>query len=163
MVSAVEAGRDAFGRQAWREAVVRLTAADVDAGLAAEDLERLATAAYLTGAGDCVDLWARAYQQCLAHGEAARAARCAGWASHALFEAGEVARGGGWLSRAQVLIDEGGVDCAERGWLVVPQAFACFVEDPAGRWRVSRLPVRSPGASVTGISRRWPGWGRGKP
>ena len=132
MASAIELGRDAFRRRAWREAFVQLSAADVDAGLAIEDMERLATAAYLTGDDDCVDLWARAYQRCLAAGEAARAARCAGWAAYALFESGEVARGSGWLSRAEVLIDEGGVDCAERGWLLVPQAFACFADDPAG-------------------------------
>ena len=60
MVSTVEVGRDAFGRRAWREAFEELSAAEIEAGLASEDLERLATAAYLTGAGDCVDLWARA-------------------------------------------------------------------------------------------------------
>jgi DNA-binding CsgD family transcriptional regulator len=132
VASAIEVGRDAFSRLAWREAFAQLSAADADVGLAVEDLERLATAAYLIGADDCVDLWARAYEQCLALGEAQRAARAAGWAAYRLFEAGEVARGGGWMARAQLLIDETGLDCPERGWLLVPQAFACFADDPAG-------------------------------
>ena len=33
---------------------------------------------------------------------------------------GEVARGSGWLGRARRLIDEAGLDCAERGYLLVP-------------------------------------------
>jgi DNA-binding CsgD family transcriptional regulator len=131
VVTAIEVGRDSFRRRAWREAFVQLCAADGDEGLAVDDLERLATAAYLIGRVDCVDVWARAYRQWVAVGEPARAARCAGWAAHALFEAGEVARGGGWLGRAQLLIDERGVDCAERGWLLVPEAIACFAADPS--------------------------------
>jgi DNA-binding CsgD family transcriptional regulator len=132
MGSAIDLGRDAFRRRAWREAVVQLSAADDEAGLDVDDLERLATAAYLTGEHDCVGAWARAYQQSLALGDAARAARCAGWAAHGSFEAGEVARGGGWLARAQVLVEEGGLDGPERGWLLVPQAIACVADDPAG-------------------------------
>ena len=130
-MSSLEVGRDAFERRAWGEAYTQLSAADVGAGLAVDDLERLATAAYLTGRDDCVDAWARAYQQCLTSGEAARAARCAGWAAHGSFEAGEVARGGGWLTRARVVLDEGGLEGPERGWLLVPQAMACFADDPA--------------------------------
>jgi DNA-binding CsgD family transcriptional regulator len=131
-VSALEIGRNAFGRCAWGEAFVQLSAADAEAGLAIDDLERLGTAAFLIGSDDCVDMWARAYQQCLEMGQAARAARCAGWAAHGSFEAGEVARGGGWLARAQFVLDESGLDGAERGWLLVPQAMARFADDPAG-------------------------------
>ena len=95
MVSAIEVGGEAFRRQAWRAAYVQLSAADGDAGLGVDDLERLATAAYLIGRNDCADVWARAYQLCLAHGETARASRCAGWVAFALLNAGEMARGGG--------------------------------------------------------------------
>jgi ATP/maltotriose-dependent transcriptional regulator MalT len=130
VVSALELGRDAFRRCAWGEAFVQLSAADADAGLAVDDLERLATAAYLLGRGDSVDVWARAYHRCLELGEAARAARSAGQAAHGLFEAGEVARGGGWLARAQLALDEAGLDGAERGWLLIPQAMASFADDP---------------------------------
>jgi len=46
---ALDRGRRAFGRQAWTEACTDLSAADADRSLEAEDLERLATASYLTG------------------------------------------------------------------------------------------------------------------
>ena len=131
VVSAIEVGGEAFRRQAWRAAYVQLSAADRNAGLGVDDLERLATAAYLIGRSDCADVWARAYQLCLAQGETARAARCAGWVAFALLNAGEMARGGGWLARAQLLVDEGGLEGAERGWLLVPQAIACYPDDPA--------------------------------
>ena len=113
-MSPLEVGRDAFERRAWGEAYTQLSAADVGADLSLDDLERLATAAYLTGQDDCVDAWARAYQQCLTLGEAARAARCAGWAAHGSFEAGEVARGGGWLTRARVVLT--GISLHWPGW-----------------------------------------------
>ena len=131
-MSCVEVGREAFARRAWGEAFTQLSVADADAALAVDDLERLATAAYLIGRDECVDVWARAYQRCLASGEAGRAARCAGWAAHRLLEVGEVVRGGGWLTRARVALDEAGLDGPERGWLLVPQAMACFADDPAG-------------------------------
>ena len=131
-MSWVELGRDAFGRRAWGEAFVQLSAADAEAGLAVDDLERLATAAYLIGRDDCVDVGACVSAVFGACGQAARAARCAGWAAHGSFEAGEVARGGGWLTRARLALDEAGLDGAERGWLLVPQAMACFADDPAG-------------------------------
>ena len=44
---ALERGREAFWRQAWVDAYTRLSAADRDADLPPEDLEHLATAAYL--------------------------------------------------------------------------------------------------------------------
>ncbi len=42
-------GRDAFRRRAWTDAYVVLAAADQDEPLQPDDLERLATAAYLIG------------------------------------------------------------------------------------------------------------------
>ena len=41
-------GRASFGRQAWGDAYAQLTAADREAALEPEDLERLAIAAQLT-------------------------------------------------------------------------------------------------------------------
>ncbi len=45
----LDLGRESFGRRAWADAYARLSAADREAPLAPEDLERLATAAYLVG------------------------------------------------------------------------------------------------------------------
>ena len=46
---ALDRGREAFGRWAWADAFEELSAADQEAPLAPEDLERLAAAAYLVG------------------------------------------------------------------------------------------------------------------
>ena len=46
---ALERGRESFARKAWAESYRLLQDADRDAPLEAEDLERLATAAYLMG------------------------------------------------------------------------------------------------------------------
>ena len=48
-----------------------------------------------------------------------RAVRFAFWAALILLVRGELARSGGWLSRAQRLLDEGRLDCSERGLILV--------------------------------------------
>jgi DNA-binding CsgD family transcriptional regulator/tetratricopeptide (TPR) repeat protein len=50
-------------------------------------------------------------------GDAVRATRCAFWIAFGLLNSGELARGGGWVSRAQRLLDEAGLDCVEHGHL----------------------------------------------
>lgn len=108
---ALDRGRDAFGRQAWGEAYAQFLAADGKAPLEAEDLERLAVVAYLTGRdSDSAEVWARAHHACLRLGDPARAARCAFWLGLALLLGGEEARGGGWLARAQRVLDDAGAD-----------------------------------------------------
>ena len=46
------------------------------------------------------------------------AARSAFWLGFRLFGAGELGRATGWMARAERLLDEGGHDCAERGYLL---------------------------------------------
>jgi hypothetical protein len=46
---AFDGGRASFGRQAWGDAYAQLSAADKEAPLEFDDLERLAVAAYLVG------------------------------------------------------------------------------------------------------------------
>jgi DNA-binding CsgD family transcriptional regulator len=121
--------RDAFERQAWAESYAQMSAADRDGALGPEDLERLATAAYLLGKDDeSADTWARAHQQFLGRGEVERGARCAFWLGFGLLNRGEHARGGGWIARARRLLDEGQRDCVERGYLLLPVALQGFVE-----------------------------------
>jgi ATP/maltotriose-dependent transcriptional regulator MalT len=116
-------GREAFGRRAWAEALAELSAADREAPLEPDDLERLATAAYLAGNDDAsVGAWERAHHELLRRGEVLPAARCAGWLVFVLMTGGEFARAGGWLARARRLVDDEG-DCAEQGHLLVPEAF----------------------------------------
>ena len=107
MGDGVDRGRDAFNRQAWRRAYEDLAGADHEEPLEIDDLERLASAAYLVGRSDeSSNAWARAHQECSRIGEVARAARCAFWLAFALLNHGELARGGGWVDRAQRLLDD---------------------------------------------------------
>jgi len=132
MADLLDRGRDSFGRRAWSDAYSQLAAADHDAPLEAEDLERLATAAYLIGKdADSADIWARAHHELLSRGDSERAARCAFWLGFGLLDKGELARSGGWLARAQRLLDEGGHDCVVRGYLLLPLAFRSVVEGDA--------------------------------
>jgi DNA-binding CsgD family transcriptional regulator len=125
-------GRECFDRRAWADAFAELSAADREAPLEPEDLERLATAAYLLGRDDdSVEVWERAHHELLRGGDEERAARCAGWMVFVLLNGGEFARAAGWLARARRLLDDGQRDCAERGHLLVPEAFQHAV---AGDW-----------------------------
>jgi len=129
---ALDRGRESHRRQAWGDAYAQLSAADRGAPLELADLERLAMAAHLTGRdGDSADVWARAYHECLRLGDALRAARCAFWLGFGLYNAGEMARGGGWLARAQRLLDDSGQDCVEQGYLLLPVALQVFDQGDA--------------------------------
>jgi len=128
----LDRGRESFGRRAWTDAFVKLSAADRESPLAPEDLERLATAAYLLGRdADSDDIWARAHHEWLRLGSAERAVRCAFWLAFGLLNRGEQARGGGWLARARRLLDDGDLDCVEQGYLLMPLAVQRFAEGDA--------------------------------
>jgi DNA-binding CsgD family transcriptional regulator len=116
-------GRESFALRRWAEAYLRLSAADRETALAADDLERLATAAYLTGKEqESEDLLIRAHNEFLSGGDIERAVRSAFWLAFSLFSKGEAARGGGWISRARRLLDDAPRDCVEQGYLLVPGA-----------------------------------------
>lgn len=118
MGDGVGRGRDAFNKQAWRRAYDELSAAAVAEPLEVDDLERLASAAYLAGLSDeSRSAWISAHEKCAHVGDVARAARCAFWLAFALLNAGDLARGGGWVDRAQRLLDDRKIDCVERGYL----------------------------------------------
>jgi DNA-binding NarL/FixJ family response regulator len=125
----LDRGRASFERRAWADAFAKLSAADRETPLAAEDLERLAAAAYLVGRdADRDEVLARAHQEWLRLGRAERAARCGFWLAFGLLGRGELARGGGWLARARRLLDDGQLDCVEQGYLLVPLALQQFAE-----------------------------------
>lgn len=119
----IERGRAAFDRHAWTEAYDILQAADGESALAVEDLERVGIAAHLTGNDDeAVALWGRAHHEAIRTDDALGAARMAFRVGMALAGRGDMAVGGGWLARAARLVEESGIDCVERGWVLVPQA-----------------------------------------
>jgi DNA-binding NarL/FixJ family response regulator len=117
---ALTKGREAFERRAWAESYKLLATADDADPLGLDDLERLAASAYLVGKDErSGELWTRGHTECLRSSDVPRAARFAFWAALILLVRGEAARAGGWLARAQRLLDEGCVDCAERGLIRV--------------------------------------------
>lgn len=127
--NALDRGRESFRRQAWGDAYALLSAADRETPLEAEDLKRLATAAYLTGRdAHSADARGRAYHRYMSQGNIRRAARCAFWLALGLLLKGEVARGGGWLARARRLLGDSHEDCVEQGYVLVPVALRCLNE-----------------------------------
>ncbi|MGE5829610.1 MAG: LuxR C-terminal-related transcriptional regulator [Micromonosporaceae bacterium] len=118
MADSIDRGRDAFDRRAWGYAYEELSAAAKREPLQVDDLERLACAAYLIGrAGESQEVWMRAHQECARIGEVARAARCGFWLAFGLLNSGQLARGAGWVERAQRLLDERRLKCVEQGYL----------------------------------------------
>ena len=121
-VKSLEQGRNAFRQQAWGDAFSFLTSANETEDLNADDLVLLAKAAYLTGkAADCKDFWARAHQKFLNQNNTERAIHSAFWIGLLLFFQGDHAQGSGWLARAGRIADEYKKDCAEEGFLLIPQ------------------------------------------
>jgi DNA-binding CsgD family transcriptional regulator len=127
---ALTAAREAFAGRRWREACELLMAADAKAPLAAGDLELLGEAAYLAGSR-WADAWERAHQAHADEGRPARAARCVFWLALSCINEGEMAQAGGWLARAHQLVEAVDGDCAERGFLLVPEAIERVDSDAA--------------------------------
>jgi ATP/maltotriose-dependent transcriptional regulator MalT len=121
----LEDGKAAFDNAAWADAYAALAAADAHTPLDPDDLERLATAAYLIGE-DAVSTQARtrAHAAFLDRGETIRAASSAFWLAFTMLDHPDRrAQATGWLARAQRLIDDANQPCVEQGWLRCASAF----------------------------------------
>ena len=117
----VSRGREAFVARAWPDAFESLSRADQAAALGADDLELLATSAYMLGSdGEHVRALERAHHAHLDAGNTPRAVHCAYWIGHNLMLRGEMGPASGWFGRAQRLLDREERDCAERGYLLIP-------------------------------------------
>jgi hypothetical protein len=105
----------------WTNAYESLSQADRTEALGVADLERLATSAYMLGREDeFVGALERAHQLHLDAGESARAVRCAFWIGLNFLLRGETSRAMGWFGRGRRLIEREGLDCVERGYLLIP-------------------------------------------
>lgn len=123
----LDQARAAFAARAWQDAYDAFGRVDRLVPLEPVDLERLATAAYLTGHdAESTNAWTRAHQGWYAHDDERRAVRCAFWLGFALLQKGEMAQGGGWLARAARIVAEHELDTVERGYLLVPEALAAI-------------------------------------
>ena len=119
----VARGRDAYGRLDWMAAFEAYSDADRLGPLDLDDLERVATAAYLLGQDeDGLAFGERAHGEARRVGELSRAARSAFWIAMDFLDRGEMARAGGWFARAERALDDGGLDTVERGYLLLPTA-----------------------------------------
>jgi DNA-binding CsgD family transcriptional regulator len=117
-------GRSAYAQNAWRDAYASLAAADRQAGLEVDDLELLAMSALLSGKmSEGQAAMERIHQAHLERGKPLDAARFAVFLGMNLAMAGEVGAAGGWFGRAQRLVERENVDCAERGYLLLPIIF----------------------------------------
>ena len=117
----LERGREFYASRAWTHAYESLSQADQLAPLGAEDLEMLATSAYMLGRDDdYLGGLERAHHAYLEAGEALRAVRCGFWLGINLATRGEMGRASGWFGRAQRLVEREQGECVERGYLLLP-------------------------------------------
>ena len=121
MLDALERGREAYRRRAWEDAYGALSLVDQSRPLDRDDLERMATCAYLTGRDqDFRRILERAHHLNVSAGDQARAARAAFWLGLTGLLQGDMGVATGWLSRARRLIESR--DCVEHGYLLLPLA-----------------------------------------
>src|SRR4029077_10301847 len=75
----------------------------------------------LGGETEYLELLERDYNGRLEDQEPLAAVRCAAWIAVRLLFRCEVSRAGGWVGRAQRLLEGEGADCVERGYLLIPR------------------------------------------
>jgi DNA-binding CsgD family transcriptional regulator len=107
----------------WQAEYEALADRDRRSPLGFDELERFGIAAYLTGRPALsIDICTRAHNVALERGEIRLAARAAFWIAFALLDARELARAAGWTARARRLLEDEGLDCVERGYVMLPSA-----------------------------------------
>ncbi len=117
MVRAIEDAREACDSQRWGDAWRLLSEAPLDS-LDVDDLDRLATAAYLTGHDEeGFAHWVRAHQLCASDGAVHRAAHFGVKLAQGLGFKGDLGRCRGWVDRTARLLQDADIDCVERGYL----------------------------------------------
>ena len=127
--NALEAGREAVRRYAWREAFDLLTTADQTGSLNADDLEGLAEAAWWRGRADaCIGARERAYPLHLDAGRPRRAALLALALAKGQFEQRNSAVANAWLNRAERLLRDEPIG-VEHGYLSRLQAVIALEAD----------------------------------
>jgi class 3 adenylate cyclase len=113
----LDAGREASERLAWREAFDLLTRADATLALSAEDLDRLAEAAWWTGRLEaCIAARERAFAAHAAANAQRRSSSVAIELAKNYYARGSPAIASGWLGRAERLLANE-PECVEHGYL----------------------------------------------
>jgi DNA-binding CsgD family transcriptional regulator len=120
---ALARGRACYERHEWNDAFEALSLADQSTPLSADDLHLLVWSAGLTARDE--EMLAnseRLYHARLEAREELPAARAAFWLGFRLLARGDVGRAGGWLGRAQRLVESQASECVEQGYLLLPAA-----------------------------------------
>jgi DNA-binding CsgD family transcriptional regulator len=113
----------------WESAYLDRSAVAGDEEPSPDDLDALATAAYLTGRDEeGFGLWARAHRACSDAGEVPTAARFAIRLARCLAFKGDLARARGWVDRARHILDDAAADCVEQGHLDYAEAMCHILE-----------------------------------
>lgn len=127
-MDALEAARAASETNRWGDAWRTLSALPVDE-LGIDDLDRLATAAFLTGRAErAFGLWANAFQRCADAAAVHRAAAFGAKLARTLGFTGDLPRCSGWTLRVSELLEGADIDCLEQGWLEHGRGFARLFE-----------------------------------
>jgi DNA-binding CsgD family transcriptional regulator len=120
-MSELERGRECHRRGEWEKAYGALSSADHQGALEADDLELLATSAYMLGRdAEYLGALERAHLAHLESGDLPRAVRAIFWLGFRLFMKGDAGQATGWLGRAQRLVEQHAVPCVETGYLLAP-------------------------------------------
>ena len=121
MLDHLRKGRETYSRREWHNAYHAFLCADDAVPLEADDLERLATAAYLIGRElEFQRVIERLHRVHLEADNAGRAARCAFWLAFSFLFRGDVGQSNAWMARGQRLVQDR--ECVERGYLLLAAA-----------------------------------------
>jgi ATP/maltotriose-dependent transcriptional regulator MalT len=117
-------GRDLYAGRRWMEAYEVMSNADREHPLAAEDLDLLAVSAYMVGREtEYLSLLERGFHAHLDAGDRSRALRAAFWLGVNLARKGDIGPAGGWLTRAQRLLESEREGSVEHGYMLLPRIF----------------------------------------
>jgi tetratricopeptide (TPR) repeat protein len=120
-MDALQHGRECYGRRAWSDAYQSLLTADQATALEADDLDRLATAAYLTGRDvEFQRTLERLHRIHVRADDVPRAARSAFWLALTSLLRDEIGQANAWIARGQRLVEDR--DCVERGYVMLAVA-----------------------------------------
>jgi DNA-binding CsgD family transcriptional regulator len=128
-------GRSTGWSRDWEDTYQDLRVVAAERDPMTGDVDRLATAAYLTGRDEqAFLLWERAHLSCLDAGDIPGAARFGVRLAGCLGFKGDLARARGWVDRTRHLLDPAQVECVEQGYLEHAAAVCRILEtgDVAG-------------------------------
>ena len=121
-MSALSEGRAFCEQRTWEDAHRSLAEADASEDLAAEDLERYFTAAYmLQREEEALGILERAHRAYVDEGKLLHAARSACWLGLHLAFAGQTGPASGWFAKAGRLAEQRSEPCVEHGYLLLPR------------------------------------------